>query len=370
MRSVLTILLLISITLTSLAQSASHAVIYGKIISSKDQSPLPFANVIFEDFGTTTNIDGEFVLTVPNPIESQLIIKYIGYNSLHIDIDIDQKNIIQLEESSTILEAITVYSADQIIRDIDNYRQINYEYHNQLMHAYYKESIMVSDEVSYIAEGVFNIFQPTIYSDDKTVIEVKKSRKKELIRLDSTEIPSISGHASDMIDGTTRRKGSFLNPEEIKNYSFSKEELTIYDGREVFVVSFTPVNKKGTSKGLIYIDTESKAVIRTEYYPILDNQYFWTEVKWIEEYTELNGTWNLQRVSYRGEWSNNDKDFSFEAMLVITDSKNVPKKPQMDNELKANVVFFNQASMFNDNFWDGDNFVRLTADEKKSLSQR
>lgn len=350
----------------SYGQGTDMKIVHGLIQSDENKTPLAFANVVYGEYGTTTNIDGEFVLTIPLPLNDNLTVKYIGYTSKSVDLNEYNQEllVISLEESVQMLDEIKVYTAEQILQDVDNYHQINYEFSDQQLQAYYKETIYQKGSASYIAEGLFDIYQPTIYSSAETSIGIIKSRKKEILPIDSTNIPIISGHTSDMIEGATRRKNSFLSKAERENYNFQKEDLTTYDGHEVFIISFSPKNKKGNSKGLIYIDTESKAVIKTEYYPIIQEGYQVNNVKWIEEYAEHNGTWQIQRVSYHEEWKQGNENLSFDALLVITDSKSVMNKPDLKNKIKDHAVFFNEAASFSDNFWEGYNYVKLSHVEK------
>ncbi|MGL1889505.1 MAG: carboxypeptidase-like regulatory domain-containing protein [Reichenbachiella sp.] len=364
--------LLISFTCISIeldAQNSNIFIVQGSILDKDGESPLAFVNVSIGLTGTTTNLDGLFVLVVESKESKQeLIINYIGYQSQSVWLK--NKNIeldIALEQSSNILDPYSIYTADQIIQDFNNNRAINYTFENQLLNTYYKETTYANKEASHIAEGVFKIYQPSEFSKEETTVEVVKTRRKEIIPLDPNDLPMISGHATDMIEGVNRRKGSFLDMEEIGNYVYSKEYMTVYNGDEVYVLSFKPKNKKGTAEGVLYIDSKSKAIIRVEYHPILDNQYFWTRVKWTEEYAEKDGVWHLRRVSYCGHWETLETEFSFEALLVVTDVNDSSDKPEMENDLAANAIFFNEAPNFTDNFWETNNYVQLTEQEKISF---
>ncbi|PIB36030.1 hypothetical protein BFP72_11800 [Reichenbachiella sp. 5M10] len=342
------------------------------VTDAQTNEPLPYANIIYGSEGTSTNMDGSFVLTIDPLLEEQkLHIRYIGYESRHITLDeMDTNLYIELVSTSVVLDDIMVYSAEQIMSDLDGHRQINYEYGDQLLLSYYKETVTSNDDIYYLAEGIFDIYLPTIYSGDKTAVSARKTRKREFIALDTIEIPMITGHVSDMVNGATRRKGSFLDPNQRKNYIFSKEDLTIYDGREVFKIYYEPKTKKGTSKGVLYIDSESKAVIKAEYYPVIDQQNFWTNVKWTEEYTQVDGTWFIHRVSYTGEWKSKERSFAFNALMVVTDFEDAEGKPKLKNELSNNAIFFHEASTFSDSFWGIDNYVQLSEHERMSFAKK
>lgn len=338
----------------------------GKVIDQSTGQPLAFANIIYNTTGTTTNLEGEFVFQVNyHQAENLLFIKFIGYETAAIPLSADNTNLsIILIPKAEMLEEVIVVTADQVLVDVNNYHQINYEYSDQLLSSYYKETLSTANDCIYLAEGIFDIYYPTIYSKEKPTIHARKTRKRTFASLDTMYMPLIHGHATDMINGVTRRTDSFIKKEKLTHYSFSKEGLTWYDGREVFQISFEPKTKKADCRGTIFIDSETKAIIRTEYEPLLDGQNFWTRVKWTEEYKEVNSSWYIHRVSYLGEWDQHGKKITFEALLVVTDFESISAKPELTESLSQNDIFFHQASSFSENFWDGFNYIKLNEKEK------
>ncbi|UXP32602.1 carboxypeptidase-like regulatory domain-containing protein [Reichenbachiella agarivorans] len=367
-----TLLCVISICLHSHASELTHTSISGQILDSETREPLAFANIIYGNHGTTSNMDGHFVLNTDHQNkETRLIIKYIGYETATLTLEDGGTGlVIELKPESKVLDGVTIYTADDVIKDVIHFHQINYEFKDQLLHSYYKESIQSDGDYYYIAEGLFSIYLPTIYSDNKLAVSARKTRKKEFVSLDTVKIPMIQGHVTDMVDGSARRKGSFLDADYINNYKFTKDEVTTYDGREVFKITYEPINKKATSQGTIFIDIESKAIIKAEYYPTLDRQTFWTNVMWTEEYKEIDGTWYIHRVSYQGEWEYKNKKYAYDALMVVTDFKNVSKKPYFKDELTEDAVFFKEASVFSDTFWANDTHLELTETERVSFAKK
>lgn len=365
------VIAIFNLSFTTLPEKEANLVIKGTILDKDSEQPLAFANVNIGGKTSTTNMDGQFIIVVPNEDNRlELSVNYIGYKSQILTLKNKSTELdVSLERYNEQIDIDNIYTAEQIIRDHNHNKRINYSYEDQLLSSYYKETTYENQNAGYIAEGVFNIFQPSEFSKEDVTVDVIKTRKKELKPLDPHDVPMISGHAMDMIEGVTRREGSFLNLEEMNNYDFSKEGVSVYNGREVYIISFIPNNRKATAKGLVYIDSHSKAIIKTEYYPILDNQYFWSKVKWTEEYGEKDGHWELRRVSYSGEWETGSKQYRFEALLVITDSKGINYIPEIENNLAAHAIFFNEAEQFNENFWETNNYVQLTEQEKVSFEE-
>lgn len=341
----------------------------GKVVDQNTGLPLPFANIIYSNTGTTTNMDGEFVFQINyHRAENIILVKFIGYETAAISLEEDNTNLaVVLKPKTEMLDEVVVISADQVLQAVNNYHQINYEYSDQLLSSYYKETVNTGEDCIYLAEGIFDIYYPTVYSKEKASIFARKTRMKTFADMDTVFMPMIHGHATDMINGVTRRTDSFIKQQMLGNYTFTKEGLTWYDGKEVFQIKFEPRTKKANCRGTLFIDAESKALIRTEYEPLLDGQNFWQKVKWTEEYKEVNNSWYIHRVSYLGEWEQHGKSVTFEALLVVTDFETISVKPEFTNALSKNDIFFETASTFSENFWEENNYIKLNTKEKQAL---
>lgn len=341
----------------------------GLVIDSETERVIPFAQITFGQTGTVSNIEGHFILKISDiSVSSKLIVSSLGYQSIFLNIeDLKKKQYtIRLNPYAGRKESLSNFSGKKIIKDLINHRQINYEYDDLLLTTYYKETIHAGDEVCYLAEGILDIYLPTIYSKNKPAIEVMKSRKKEYVSLDSIKAPIINGHARDMLEGSMRRERSFLEHDEIDNYKFSVVGVSRFQDKEVVKVSFEPANDKGIAKGVLYVDGASHALVKTVYYPVVSNQKFWTEVKWIEEYTEVDGSWYLKYAYYSGKWEEGSQIYAFNALLLVTEFEQVDQPPQMNNTLEDNAVFFDEAVETSDLFWEDYNFLKLTEKEQQT----
>ncbi|SMD32860.1 CarboxypepD_reg-like domain-containing protein [Reichenbachiella faecimaris] len=345
----------------------------GKVFDAQSGDPLPFAHVIFENIGVTTNTDGNFTINIEvvDVVDvPKLLIKYIGYESVNFEIINWVENInIGLIPSTETLDEVFVITAETVVRNLNSHRQINYEFEDLLLSAFYKESLVVKKQLAYIAEGVFDIYLPTIYNNDQIEIGLKKTRKKTFVNLDSISMLFVTGHARDMINGSMRRNHSFLDTKEMKNYQYWKEGVEQYDGEEVYVVGFGPSGKKASANGLLYISTSTYALIRAEYYPIISRQHFWNKVKWVEEYIEVKSTWLLKQVIYEGAWSVTGNEYNFQAILDVTSFTPVDKKPPITDVINENAIFFDSADNLDENFWRNHNYMSLSEKERLEMSE-
>ncbi|MEO9967324.1 MAG: carboxypeptidase-like regulatory domain-containing protein [Reichenbachiella sp.] len=371
MRTIIAVLVcIVQLTMYSNGLAATIR-INGLVVDSLSGVPLPFAHVLAENVGVTTNADGVFSINVSDEIlPPKLTVKYIGYESYRVEVeDVDKDLVLRMKPSVDVLEEVFVLTADRVISNVNAYRQINYEYNDMLLTAFYKESVSANEQMAYLAEGVFDIYLPTVYSSNQVELEVKKTRKKTFIDLDSIHMLYVTGHASDMINGSMRRDHSFLDLDEMKNYTYWKEGISFYDGEEVYIIGFKPARKKGMAAGTLYITTESNALIRAEYYPVISHQHFWTHVKWVEEYVQLNSTWLLKQVLYEGSWRAQENQYAFEAILDISTFSALEAKPAMTNTISENAIFFDSADELEEDFWSQHNYVGLSKKELAAIKE-
>lgn len=254
--------------------------VQGIVVDGETGEPLPFAHVYAGGIRTVTNIDGEFTITLPKEDHVTIEVSFIGYETSTI-VQAEEKLTVKLQPSSIQLEAVTVRTGESIVWEVFKNLKLNYEFRQKSMTCYYKETLEDTAGFYYLAEGILDVFQPNDVSLDKTEISPIKVRKQAFKEMNS-DITMIRGHASDMLRSLERREKSFIHQDNFKHYEYSFEGLSSYNGSEVFIVKFEPIDKRGKSRGMLYIDSESHAVIKAEYFPLLNSYTLWDEVSWIE----------------------------------------------------------------------------------------
>jgi len=78
----------------------SQGVIKGKIVIDNVMNPLPGATVVVENtiVGTTTNLDGSFVLDVPDNGDQKVKLTYVGFTDQFIEVTIEEGKTLDLGE--------------------------------------------------------------------------------------------------------------------------------------------------------------------------------------------------------------------------------------------------------------------------------
>ncbi len=144
--------------LCSFAQSAAPVEVSGRVVDSKDLSPIPFAYVLIEGQkgGTMTDIDGLFSLKVPDA-SSKLTVSYVGYKRKTLPAN--QASVVKLERAEEVLDDIVITAGEnpalRIIRQTEKHRAQNnplglesfqYSSYNKLLLTINVDSLKTEDE--------------------------------------------------------------------------------------------------------------------------------------------------------------------------------------------------------------------------------
>ncbi len=106
--------LLIFIAVLFCSRAASQTVIHGQLIDSLSRQAIAFANLTLDDgrTGTTTDIEGNFALTVPQGYTRLIYISHVSYQGKILPLPYLQNNpIIALQPGSTQLREVAVTGA-------------------------------------------------------------------------------------------------------------------------------------------------------------------------------------------------------------------------------------------------------------------
>lgn len=101
-------LLLTAVLITAACAMAQSKVVSGTVVSAADDEPLAGATVmpIGGGQGTSTDIDGNFSLTVPDKV-NELNVSYVGFNTRKVAVS-SGKMTIKLESSENSLDEVMV----------------------------------------------------------------------------------------------------------------------------------------------------------------------------------------------------------------------------------------------------------------------
>ena len=115
MKKLLYIILFLGFSIIQLSAFSQKAQLKGKVIDASNNEPVPFANILVEgtQIGSTTDFDGNFIITGLNPGYVKLRVSFVGYKTTYsADILLSNNNTpfieIRLEPSSQKLQQVVV----------------------------------------------------------------------------------------------------------------------------------------------------------------------------------------------------------------------------------------------------------------------
>ena len=156
------ILIIILISIKSLFAQT----ITGKIITADDKQPAPFATILIEGkgFGTATDENGKFRLTIPQQYENEkLTISFLGYTKKRILISAlkitPDNNIISLTKDVSNLASFTVvarkdYTPKKMLKKVLKSIEKNYSQDTIHFDAYYRETLTENGRYIKYADAV------------------------------------------------------------------------------------------------------------------------------------------------------------------------------------------------------------------------
>lgn len=235
------------------------------IADSSDYSPIPFANVIFQDgkSGTVSNMKGEFILS--GDTGDSITISSVGYHTRRLAIkDITPFSTIYLAPKTITLGAVNIYPGEnpalkimkRVVQSKDKNnpdKQHNYSclvYHKMTFDFHVPEETPDSDSI------VHKIIE---FSKDHHLLLMESVSEKKHLAPDKNKEKVISGRVSGFKDPSLAVLPSqlqpfgfysdyislldteFLNPASVKglkNYIFILEDTIVEKGDSLFYISF------------------------------------------------------------------------------------------------------------------------------------
>ncbi len=250
----------------------SAQILKGKVIDAETPKPLSFVNIGIKgtSYGTASNSSGDFVINVPERYKnSTLQFSCIGYETKSLSVqEVLRQKEVRLQPSVIPLDEVTVMP-DSTLRSFlrkaylkipSNYPNVKTEYHG-----FFRESLQSEDgEYIRLVEGITKAQKTSYNNRQGGTVQIIKTRK--YVNPEKTNkfpvnfygLPHFV-HYYDMV----KCRESFLKPG--KNYQYTYEGITAYEGQKVHKISFTP--KENTSEpycGTLFIHDKTLSYLRIE----------------------------------------------------------------------------------------------------------
>lgn len=361
-------------------------VISGKVSDANNGEPLRYAHVGISErgIGTTTGMDGSFVLKVPNYFrQSTLIVSYVGYNDYRRAIQTVKSPItIRMKASPTDLTEVVVMSEssiENIIRKAANRIPDNYSNHPITNLAFYRESRTDSEnEYIYMAEGVLNVYKKSYRNDKEGQVSLVQGRQVILQPEKVTSANFTSGHLAAHRFDFVKYREDFIDEKYFDDYAYVVEKITTYQDRPVYVIGFDRAEDgRGRMRGRVFIDTLSYAFLRAEFeirpeglqkyndYPLYSGN--WNANSYVVNYRKIGDQWFFGDALREGIYRDGGT-YSNEVMMTEINperSKPIPYAERLDRE----DAFLRSTGEYDPDFWNDYNTTPLSQGLQESVLQ-
>ncbi|MEQ8881091.1 MAG: hypothetical protein RLQ12_15720 [Cyclobacteriaceae bacterium] len=354
-------LLIVCFTLCMLCHSLAQSLhLQGTVFNKESNVPINLAHVRVGDIVTYTNKKGQFMIRIPDNGSKYLEIFHMGYDVYFASIQTEKPYYIPLQpvKPTHSTEGLT---GKEIMTRVFNKFHLNYEIHDQFMLSYYREVVEKNnEEIQYIAEGILELILSSNVEESPSLIRPIKTRVKTINIVEHDGVDIKSGHATEMVESSIWHERSFLREKNRWNYEYNLVGTEVHRNEKIYIIDFTPKNKKGYLAGRIYVDDYSDAIIRLEY-TIFENLEFDTEV-WIEEFQHHDLIYYLLRSSFEGVWQRGGAMYTFRSLVVNTEVISDHDKTNLEGfQYGHNFTFpITNHGEFTEAYWGEHNYIKLT----------
>lgn len=369
----------------------------GTIIDFSTKTPIPEAYICIPStgYGTSPNLDGNFMFRFPNiNIDSQVVVAVVGYKSLKF-----LANTLMAENNIVELEPVPLYDASYGLSDvrillsaaIDSIK-VNYSNSPIYQNGFYQEQVKLPlIGTIKVNEAVLRVER---FPNEKEPFEkVKLLRGRRLEWKGQTNKLEGWGfqNGADLVCRSIESSlPDFFEKKQMKRYDFRLDSLmTEFDGLPLFIIHFWPLNSrvKGAKEGTIFLDPESKAIIRIEYSltesglkDLIDSNTGPIKVtgnasKTYVQYRIFQNKWRLQEsktVFNINFEDRQDKKFKIDADIlmrfVVFENLPLIKSSIYNNEILLSTNNFSISKTLNPEFWQPYNYL-LSSKEAENLSK-
>lgn len=346
----------------------------------RDQSePLPFVSICIKNtsVGTISNGEGKFRLVVPpQNLNDVICFSMMGYKTREVNIKGWVKDI-QLEKADFMLPEVSVMPEDSMLRFMKRAVERipeNYLSTPTRQTGFYRSTLKYDTAYQYFGEAVLDVYKPSYRNREAGSVKILNSRISK--KVENQQMPSLYFYGGIYIPfrgDFVQRRDDFLNPAEIKHYSYSIDETFIQDGHVIYKIAFRPKEPdKGYFEGFFHLDKEtlafldfhfsytssgckqrSKSLSSSKYLKSLNGSY-------ILKYTSINNRYYLKYIHYSEDFQDagNGRTYqkSNEYLTSEINKDNVNPIP-LDEQDMFSTVFSVKATPVSESTWKDYNVL-------------
>lgn len=374
----------------SRSNPSQYITLSGKIIDKMSGEPLSYANIgIFnKSLGTVSNIDGEFILKLPEKLlNDTMVVSYMGYKNHFLPLrQMKDKDVIRLEKKNyTIQEVIVrIFDAQSILHGAFDRIRDNYYFKPVVTTGFYRETIKRKKEYTSVSEAVVDVYKPYNKLFQSPKIKMLKSRKStDVNRKDSITLKLKAGMEAVLLLDPIHENLSFFTRTAFDQYNYNVVNISHYDGHNTYVIEFSPARESEMTlyTGKLYIDVRTMALVRAEFHLDRENlnkiassliikkkwdihvnpqsvDYYVSYRRVRDKYflSQIRGDLNF-KVRRKNQLFADQFTVSFNMLASNVDTNNVSKFERGDI-FKPHQVFIEQITEYDPSFWGSYNYIK------------
>ncbi|MDQ2770300.1 MAG: carboxypeptidase-like regulatory domain-containing protein [Bacteroidota bacterium] len=362
----------------------AQTVLRGRVLDAETHQPIPNAQVgvAGNRIGTSTNDDGRFALNIPPAYaQERLTVALLGYRSYEQTLPLPGPELlIQLKISPATLGEVQVSgSVLGLVREAVARIPRNYPVRPTRLTGFYRESDneLETERYRYLGEAVLTVFK-TSYTKPKDDGEIVIEQSR-LVDLQTKGLLKEGWYAGPFIPQRfdfVHNRLAFINEADFKNYDYRLAELTTYNDRPVYVITFAPKagNTRADFEGRMYIDQQSYAFLAAEWHRtpagirhevLLLSNFDAEERAYRVDYQQVAGRWYLKNVWYntRGKASlSKSRIRHLSEFLTTAIDTAQAAAPRYAEQAQFKDVFRDNAMPYDSAFWQ--NYTTLLPPEQ------
>ncbi|MCO6479326.1 MAG: DUF1349 domain-containing protein, partial [Phaeodactylibacter sp.] len=318
----------------------------------------------------------------------------LGYRSITLPIETfrqDAPAIVRLKPEAFLLQAVDVkpVSARALVQEAIARMAENYDAGPHLHPGFFRESIRDQDGYLSVAEGLFEAaFFPEERKKEQLQLRLIKGRLSEDVR--STRLfedfhPAGSPHRLAGLSLSIHRP-AYLQEKYMDRYEYWLDSIIHSDGKALYIVSFDqrPSVKEALSKGRLFIDKESRAIVRMEagisprgmpyvdhlsgkdklFAKLLNIEFLIRRSDLIAEFEKFDGKWYLNNatfhhnITYRQPKKRLGLNLEIYEELLITGLKKEGIQPfSRPEQWDRKQLMLSLPAEYNEAFWGDNNHI-------------
>lgn len=384
-------------TLSLVAQQPQdYYSISGKVKDRKTNKELEAVTVSVpgSSIATVTNEDGDFTLKIKDSHQFDIItFSRLGYHLYNLPIkekkDVDGITVLMQVNNQKLAEVeVRPNDPESIIREAIANVKDNYSDKNNMLTAFYRETVKKGRNYINVTEAIINAYK-TPYTQNNLGERVKIYKGRKIVspkRGDTLIVKLIGGpNISVYSDIVKESEGILLNLESMPYFRYTIDRPVMIEGRPHHVINFEPqvILPYALYKGKYYIDKDTYNVSQIDYSLVMDDRDKATQAILIKKpyklkfkpkevfttvrYKQQDGRSYLSyirnNIRFDCDWKKKlfffSTNFEVVSEMVVTDKmeenvSNIPRKMAFNR----NQALSDKVSNFTDmDFWEDYNII-------------